>query len=169
MAAWEGLLDLHLEPPIRGPASHVDLISLAATAGEQGDNAASPVEDDGARISWGGEGATQLVVGQDGGLDGRVLGTVVGIDASEGIEPIDATDGGACGQAVLHYKECFLVVDVEVLRPADLVILYDAIGLEEPISRVCVALPVLGLRKHEPAKLGWQKVATCGDIIVSLN
>jgi len=50
------------------------------------------------------KGPRCLVVGQDGDLDGRVVVAVVGIDVSERLKPVDATYGGARGQAVLHYK-----------------------------------------------------------------
>ena len=66
-----------------------------------------------------------LIVGQDGGLGERSIDAVVGVGASERIQPINATDGGARGQAILHYKECLLAMEVEVLRLAGLVVLHD--------------------------------------------
>jgi len=45
-------------------------------------------------------------------------------------------------------------MSVEVLGLADLVMLHDAKGLEEPIFRVLVVRPVLELRGHEPAEAG---------------
>ena len=47
-AAGEGLLDLLLEPPVQGPVGNVGIISRANTTGEQGDDAAGSVKDDGA-------------------------------------------------------------------------------------------------------------------------
>ena len=93
MAVGEDPLDLLLKPPVGGSVGYVCLIARAATAGEQGDNTASPVEDDGTGISWGREGAMQLVVGQEGDLNGYVLDTVVGVDTSERLQPVDTTDG----------------------------------------------------------------------------
>ena len=52
-----------LEPPVWGSVGYVCPTGQAATAGEQGDNATSPVEYDGAGISWAGEGGKPLVVG----------------------------------------------------------------------------------------------------------
>ena len=109
------------------------------------------------------------VIREDGGLDGGVLDAIVSVDASERVEPIDATYSGACSQTVLHNKLSCLAVNVEVLGLADLVVLHDAKDLEEPIVRVLVARLVLGLREHELAEVGRREVATCGDIIVSQN
>ena len=47
VAAGEGLLDFLVDPPVWGPVSNVGLVG-AATTGEQGDDTASSVEDDGA-------------------------------------------------------------------------------------------------------------------------
>jgi hypothetical protein len=93
VAVGEGLPDLLLEPPVWGRVGYVCLVVRATTTGEQGDDTASSVEDDGARISWGGEGATLLVVGQDGGVYGRVLDAIVGVDASERVKPVGTTYG----------------------------------------------------------------------------
>jgi len=77
VAAGEGLLDLLLHPPVLCRVGYVGRVGRAATTGEQGDDTAVSAEDDGARVPWGGEGAT-LAVGYDGGLHGRVLDAVVG-------------------------------------------------------------------------------------------
>jgi len=166
-AAGESLLDLLLEPPVRGPVGYVGLVGRAAAAGEQGDDATGPVEDDGSRIPPGGEGAALLVVGQDGGLDRRALDAVVVIDASERVQPVGAADGGARGQAVLHHQQCLLAIRVVVLGMAHLVILDDAKGLEEPIGRVLVVRLVLGLREQELAEVGRREFATCKITLVS--
>jgi len=166
-AAGEGLLDLLLEPPVRGPVGYVGLVGRAAAAGEQGDDATAPVEHDGARIPTGGEGAALLVVGQNGGLDGRALDALVVIDASERVQPVGAANGGARGQAVLHHQQCLLAVCVEVLGIAHLVILDDAKGLGEPTGRVLVVHLVLGLREQELAEVGRREFATCRITLVS--
>lgn len=54
-----------------------------------------------------------------------------------------------------------------MLRLADLVVLHDAIGLEESIVRVVVVRLVLGLREHNLAKVGMREVGTCEDMIAS--
>lgn len=106
-----------LEPPVWGPVGHVYPVGRAATTGEQSNDAASPIEYDGAGISWSGEGPTLPVVGQYGGLGIRVLDAVVGVDASERVEPVDVNYGSARGQAALQY----LATDVKVLGLADFV------------------------------------------------
>jgi hypothetical protein len=161
VAAGEDLLHLLFEPPVRGPVGYVGLVGRASTAGEQGDNAANPVEDDGAGVSRSGEGAMRLVVREDGGLNGRVLDDVLG-GTSERPQPVDATDGGARGQAILDHEKRLLAVDVEVLGLANLVFLHDAKGLEEPIVGVHVVRLV---REHELAEVGRREVAPCGDIM----
>jgi len=47
-AARQGLLDVRLELTSRGGEGDVGLVICAAAAGEHGDDAALPVEDDGA-------------------------------------------------------------------------------------------------------------------------
>jgi hypothetical protein len=64
-------------------------------------------------------------------------------------------------------RRAFLAVHVKVLKLVDLVVLHDAIGLEEPIVRVLVVRPVIALREHDLAKVGRREVATCGDKMVS--
>jgi len=103
VAAGEGLLDLLLQPPIWCRIGYIGLVSLAATTGDQGNDTAVSAEDDGTRVSWGGEGAT-LAVGYDGGLHGRVLDAVLGVDASDGVKSVDPAYGGASGQPVLHHR-----------------------------------------------------------------
>jgi hypothetical protein len=105
---------------------------------------ASDHADDGARITGGREGAPLAVVRQDGYLHGRLVDAVVGVDASERVQPVDATYGGTRGQAVLHREEALVAVGVEVLGRADLLVLHDAVGLEETVARVLVAGLALG-------------------------
>jgi hypothetical protein len=151
VAAGKNLLNLLLEPPVRGQVGDVCLFSRAATAGEHADNAAAPLEDDGARISGGREGAPLPVVRQDGYLEGRLFNAVFGVEASERVQPVGATYGGARGQAVLHYVEALGAAGVEVLGRADLLVLHDAVGLEETVARVLVAGLVLGSGEHDLA------------------
>ena len=103
VAAREGLLDLLLHPPVRCPVGNVGLIGRAATTGKQGDDTAVSAEDDGARVSWGGEGAT-LAIGYDDGLHGPAVDAVVGVDANGRVESVDPAYGGARGQPVLHHR-----------------------------------------------------------------
>jgi len=128
-AAREGLLDPLLEPPVWGPVGYVSLVGGTTAPCEQGNNAAGSVQDDGARISRGGEGAALLVVGQDGGLDGRAHDAVLAVDASERVQSIGPADGSARGLTVLHHHQYLLAVHVKVLWLANLVVLDDAKGL----------------------------------------
>jgi hypothetical protein len=57
-----------------------------------------------------------------------VLDAVVGVGTNERLQPVDATDGGARGQAILDHEKHLLAVDVEALGLADLVALHDAKG-----------------------------------------
>lgn len=52
------------------------------------------------------------------------------VDASERVQPVGVTYGGAYGQAVLHRVEALAAVGVEMLGRADLLVLHDAVGLE---------------------------------------
>jgi len=95
----------NLEPPVWGHIGGVSHFSCATTAGEHADDATAPLEDDGTRISGGREGTPLPVTRQDGYLDGCRLDVVISVDASERVQPIDATYGGARGQAILHHVE----------------------------------------------------------------
>ncbi len=100
---------------------------------------------------------------QDGYLDGRLFEAVVGGDASERVLSIDATYGGTRGQAVLHHVQALAGVGVEVLGRADLLVLHDAVGLEETVARVFVAGSVLGSGKHDLAVVERREVPACGN------
>ena len=163
VAARKHLLNLLVEPPVRGHVGDVGLFSRATTAGEHADDGATPLEDDGARISGGREGAPLPVARQDGYLDGRLLDAVFGVDASERVQPVDTTYGGARGQAVLHHVEALVAVGVELLGRADLLVLHDAMGLEETVARVLVAGLVFGSGEHNLAVVRRREVPACGD------
>jgi hypothetical protein len=53
-------------------------------------------------------------------------------------------------------------VDVEVLKVVDLVVLDDAVGLEETIPGVSVVRSIDGLREHCVAKVSDREVTACG-------
>ncbi len=155
-------LDLLLDPPVGGDVRDVDLVDGARAASENSDDATIPGEDDGPGIPSIGKIATCLIVGQDGDLDGGVLDAVVIVDAGQGLETVGATDGGPRGQPILHDEQALLTVDVEVLGVSDLVVLDDAVSLEETIPGVPVVRLIDGLREHCVAKVSDREVTACG-------
>ena len=70
-AAGENLLDALLEPEIRRDIGHVSGLRRAGTACEQSDEASLSVDDDGTRVTGGGECAIFVAVGVYGNLQRR--------------------------------------------------------------------------------------------------
>ena len=96
-------------------------------------------------------------------LDRCLFDVVSTVDTSEWVHPIDATYSSAHGQAVLHHMEVLVAICIEVLEWADLVVLHNAVGLEETIMQVLVAGLVLRLGKHDLAIVRRWEVPTCGN------
>jgi len=167
-AVWVLGRDLLLDPPVGGEVRDVGFVGRACAAGEDSDDATIPGEDDGPGVASIGKLAALPVVGQDGDLDGSVLDAVVIVDAGEGLETVGATDGGPRGQPILHDEQGLLTVDVEVLGVADLVVLDDAVGLEETILGVLVVCLIDRLREHCVAKVSDREV-TADVNLVSLK
>lgn len=66
--ARQSLLDALLKLAVRGGKRNIHGISESTTASEQGDDAATPISDDRARVTPFREGATCAMVGDDGEL-----------------------------------------------------------------------------------------------------
>jgi hypothetical protein len=82
-AAGEDLLDALLEPEIRRNVGHVSGHRRAGTACEQSDDASLPVDDDGTRVTGGGECAIFVAVGVYGNLQRRLLEAILAVLADE--------------------------------------------------------------------------------------
>ena len=98
-----------------------------------------------------------------------MLDAVVIVDAGEGLETVGATDGGPRGRPILHDEQAPVTVDVEVLGVTDLVVLDDAVGLEETILGAPVVRLIDGLREHCVSKVIDREVTACGGkkVIIS--
>jgi hypothetical protein len=145
-------LDLLLNPPVRCAVRNVGLVGRACAAGEDSDDATISAEDDGPGVATIGELAAPVVIRQDGDLDGDFLDAVLNEVAGEGLETIDATDGGPRGQPILHDEQALLAMDIKVLRVANLIMLDNLISLEETIHKIPVLLSINDLKKHNSRK-----------------
>ena len=154
-------LNLLLEPPVGGEVRGVDLVGRACATGEDSDDATIPGEDNGAGIASIRKLAACLVMGQDSDLNGGVLDAIVIIDAGEGLETVGATDGGPCGQPILHNEQALLTVYIEVVWIAHLIVLDDAVGLEETILGELVIRLIGGLGEHCVAKVSDREITAC--------
>jgi hypothetical protein len=154
-------LDLLLDPPVGGDVRDVGLVGRACTTGEDSNDTTIPSEDDRPGVASIGKLAVHLIVGQDGELYGSLFDAVLSVDAGEGIEAVGTTNGGPRRQPILHDEHAPLTVDVKVLGIADLVVLDDAVGLEETILGVLVVRSITGLREHCVGKVSDREVTTC--------
>ncbi len=159
-AAGQGVHDVGLKFVPGSRIGNVGLFGRAATAGEQGDDAAFPVEDNSARVSLVGEGATPAV-GQDGGLERGKLKILIGVVANERLEPVEPAHRRARGQAVLDDRRRLVAIGVQLIGVPELALRDYANGLEEAILRVRLPGPVLGVGEHQAAVLLLDP-ATCG-------
>jgi hypothetical protein len=88
--------------------------------------------------------------------------TVVLVNATKGLEAVDATDGGPRGQPVFHDKQAVLAMDVELLRVAHLGFPDEVVGLEETTLGVAVVLSILVLREHRVSIIRDREFTTYG-------
>jgi hypothetical protein len=154
-------LDLLIDPPVGGEVRDVDLVGRTCAASENSDDAAIPSEDDGPRVASIRKLAVRLVIGQDGDLGGGLPDSVFIIAAGEGLETVGATDSRPRRQPILYDEQTLITMDVKVLGVADLIILDDAVGLEETIFGVLVG-SIDRLREHCIHKSMDREVTACG-------
>ena len=166
-AVGELLLELLLDPPVGGEVRGVGFVGRAFAVGEESDEATVPVEDNRPRVASIRKLAG-LPVAQDGEFNGLLIDAVVIVNASNVLESVDATDGSPCSQPIFDDEQALLTIDVELLRFAHLLVLDDAVDLQETVRGVSVVLAILELRKHYVSVVRDRKVATCkGKKIVS--
>ena len=95
------LLDTLKQPVEGGRVRDVGGICHAGTAGEEADDASLAVNNDGAGITRGGEGAVPVTIRVDGQLHGRPVSAVLEVFADERHDAGSATDGHAGALTVL--------------------------------------------------------------------
>ncbi len=112
----------------------------------QSDKASLPVDDDGTRVTGGGECAIFVAVGVYGNLQRCLL---------EGRHtrgwPTHATDIDSRGLTVFDYEKALLAIGIELLRfgPLD-----DAFDLEETAGRIFEVRLAFGMRVHLEDEVG---------------
>ena len=152
-------LHLLLDPPVGGELRDVSPFNRAGTGDEHSDSPALRVDHYGARVAGSRKGAVLVAVRVYGDLDGRILDAVLGVCANERLHAGETTESGACGLSVLDDNQAFLAVGIELLRLADLVILYDSSDLKEPVGGILEVGPALRVRVHLADKIGRRNLA----------
>ena len=147
--AGKNLLDALLELTVGGAEGDVGSVGGAAAAGQQGDDAATPVGDDRARVAYIREGATRAVEGDDGELARRELDIDELVMTNEGLQAVHATRSRSCSPPVLDHRHGGVAVGVELLGVENLVQGNDAAEAEQAMLRVFVALAVGQVGEHE--------------------
>lgn len=84
--AGQSFLDALLKLAVRGGKGNIHGTSESTTTGEQGDDAATPIGDDRARVTLCRKGATCAVVGDNGELARPEVDTEVLIVTGQGLQ-----------------------------------------------------------------------------------
>ena len=149
--AGQNLLDALLELTVGGTEGDVGSVGNAAAtaASQQGDDAATPLGDDRARIASIREGATRAVVGDDGELARRELDIGELVMTNEGLQAAHATRSRSCSPPVLEHRHGRVAVGVDLLGVENLVQRNDAAEAKQAMLRVSVALAVGDVGEHE--------------------
>ena len=129
-------LDTLQEPVERYRICNVNRLRIPGTANEETPDTSLFVNDDRARVTWGGEPARLLIVRKDRPLHRCPLSVVREILAHEGLNAGSATNGHACGATALDYHEAMFTFRVEQLRVAQLVFPDDALNRQEAVKRI---------------------------------
>ena len=110
-------------------------LRLASIADEETTDTSLAVNDDRARVTWGGERAGLLIVRKDRPLHRRPLSVIREVLAYEGLDAGSATNGHACGATALDYHEAMFTFRVEQLWVAQLVFPDDALKRQEAVVK----------------------------------
>jgi len=94
------------------------------------------VNDNRARVTWGGERVGRLIVRKDHPLHRCPLSVVQELLAHEGLDTGSATSGHDCGATALDHHEAMYTFRVEQLRVAQLVFPDDTLKRQEAVKRI---------------------------------
>lgn len=114
------------EPRERRCVCDVGSLVLAGTTGEQAPDTSLAVNDDGARVTFGGEHTGLVIVWEDWPLHRRLVRTVREVLAHKGFSAGSAANGHTCGATALGYIEARFVTLVAHFGAAHLVFLDNA-------------------------------------------
>ena len=147
--AGEDLPHALLNLTVWGGEGDVGSVGGAAAAGQHGDGAPAPLDDDGTRVAFVREGATpRLVVVGDDGEFARCELNVDELVAHKGLQAAHPTNSGARSPPVLDHHHGGVALGVEVLRVVNLVQGNDAADAEQAVPRVFVALAIGDVGEH---------------------
>ena len=140
-----------------------DVFGGATTSGQQGDGAATPLDDDRTRVTVPRKGATSrtVVVRDDGEFAGRELDVGVLVVAHEGLQATHPTSSGARGCPVLDHHHGGVAIGVKMLRVEDLVQGNDAANGEFAVCGVLVALAIVKVGEHLLQESRLVELVTC--------
>ena len=93
-------------------------VDNATPSDQQGDDAATPLDDDRTRVTFARKGATSwgVVVRDDGEFARRKLDVGVLVVAHKGFQAAHPSGSGARGWPVLDHHHCGVAIGVEMLR-----------------------------------------------------
>ena len=164
MAAGEFPVHGLLERVVGRDVRLVRLVGRTSAARELANQTAVPAHHERARVTVVGELgviARRRVVAANDEFE-RLLGDVVfGVLASDGLEAVDAPKRSAGGASVLDGEQCPHVVDVEVLRVAQLSLGDVVLEREEHILGRVETATIVDLREHIVGPVDIGLVPTC--------
>ena len=131
----------------------VEGICSTRTAGEEAADTSNAVDDDGAGVARGGEGAGLGVVGEDRPFLGGLVAVIVEVLADVGHKAIGPTNGDVGGAAVLNDHQAWFFILVQHGRTTHLPVRDDTPQLQKAISRIFEGRAVLRAGVHFLGKL----------------